>query len=104
MQYRRRGRSDASLFLTAGLREISLRRILVRCMRRNVLVSARGVLLGCHRRCSQRNKVFSGYQRGDEERPGQKTKAASALVCTLGPSFKISSTLLDYFLLFYFVH
>src|ERR1700736_2618145 len=84
MRVRRRGGPLGRLILCVRFRGITHRRIVVRRPRRRARPKGFCVLLlsrGGFERGGE--KLFAGNQRGNEERPGQKTERAGSLVRTL---------------------
>src|SRR4030081_1212387 len=78
--------------------------MVVRRLRRGAYLSVFRVLLGRRGFDHGGEKLFAGNQRGNEERPGQKTERAGSLVRTLRSGFENLPLLFDQFALFYFVH
>jgi hypothetical protein len=100
---RRGGGLLGRVIFCARFRRITRRRI-VRRLRRRACPRGFRVLLLCGRGVERGGeKLFVGNQRGDEERPSQKTERAGSLVGTLRPGFEYHLLLFEQFALFYFV-
>src|SRR4030088_2166921 len=78
--------------------------MVVRRLRRGAYLSVFRVLLGRRGFEHGGEKLFAGNQRGNEERPGQKTERAGSLVRTLRSGFEDLPLLFEQFAFFYFVH
>src|ERR1700716_1266094 len=78
--------------------------MVVRRLRRGACLSVFRVLLGRRGFEHGGEKLFAGNQRGNEERPGQKTERAGSLVRTLRSGFEDLPLLFEQFAFFYYVH
>src|SRR3977135_3761964 len=74
--------------------------MVVRRLRRGAYLSVFRVLLGRRGFNQGGEKLFAGNQRGNEERPGQKTERAGSLVRTLRSGFEDLPRLLEQFAFF----
>src|SRR3979411_3282174 len=105
MRVRRRGGPLGRLILCVRFRGVTRRQIVIRRPRRRACLKGFRILLlgrGGFERGGE--KLFAGNQRGNEERPGQKTERAGSLVRTLRPGFEDLPLLFEQFAFFDFVH
>src|SRR5882672_1790144 len=105
MRLRRRGGPLGRLILCARFRGIMSRRIVIRSLLRRACQSGFRVLLFGRRGIERGGeKLLTGNQWGNEERPGQETERAGSLFRTLRPDFEDLPLLFEQFAFFDLIH